>query len=369
MFLRFHRFAVRVELLLPGLCLGLWACPGEISMDTGHDASVEARAIAEAGAMDAPNHEASTRDVEKGDSAGDDASQCPGGWSASSSGTTNDLTGVWASGPSDVWAVGNAPGGGAILHWNGTAWFGTALPSLDGGAYSLLGVWGSGASDIWAVGAARNGGAILHWDGTAWLGTTLPLIDGSAYSLLSVWGSGPSDVWAVGYACTSVAPDTGAFAVIWHWDGGGWSASIPLPPEPTIGLVWGSGPNDVWASAGGYGISHWNGAAWSAFPLPVGIGVDAFWGTGPNDVWGIGNGILHWNGVAWSVSTSELGARAAWGSGPNDVWAVGSGILHWDGGAWSISCLPTKDSLTGVWGSGPGDVWAVGYNGTILHHS
>jgi hypothetical protein len=43
--------------------------------------------------------------------------------------------------------------------------------------------------------------------------------------------------------------------------------------------------------------------------------------------------------------------------------------LHWDGGAWSISCLPTKDSLTGVWGSGPGDVWAVGYNGTILHHS
>ncbi len=35
-------------------------------------------------------------------------------WSAMSSGMTNGLSGVWGSGPSDVFAVG---GGGTILHY------------------------------------------------------------------------------------------------------------------------------------------------------------------------------------------------------------------------------------------------------------
>jgi hypothetical protein len=39
-------------------------------------------------------------------------------WSAMSSGTTNDLSGVWGSSGSDVFAVG---GGGTILHYSGPA--------------------------------------------------------------------------------------------------------------------------------------------------------------------------------------------------------------------------------------------------------
>ena len=36
-------------------------------------------------------------------------------WSAVASGTTNLLTGVWGSGPADVWAVGH---GGTLLHYS-----------------------------------------------------------------------------------------------------------------------------------------------------------------------------------------------------------------------------------------------------------
>ena len=64
----------------------------------------------------------------------------------------NTLRGLWVSGASDVWAVGQA---GTILHWDGSAW--TSVPS--GTTNGLLGVWGSGASDVWAVGER---GAILE---------------------------------------------------------------------------------------------------------------------------------------------------------------------------------------------------------------
>jgi hypothetical protein len=40
------------------------------------------------------------------------------GWSASASGTVDDLYGVWANGPDDVWAVGDFA---AILHRDGAA--------------------------------------------------------------------------------------------------------------------------------------------------------------------------------------------------------------------------------------------------------
>src|SRR6185436_15168757 len=88
-------------------------------------------------------------------------------WSSVASGTPNHLYGVWGSGPSDVWAVGDV---GTILHWDGSAWW--KVPS--GTTHDLRGVWGSGPSDVWAVGAPGNSGsggvtfggestAIQHW--------------------------------------------------------------------------------------------------------------------------------------------------------------------------------------------------------------
>jgi hypothetical protein len=54
-------------------------------------------------------------------------------------------------GPDDIWAVGS----GDILHWNGADW----SASTSGASLNLLGVWGSGPGDVWAVGYA---GTNLH---------------------------------------------------------------------------------------------------------------------------------------------------------------------------------------------------------------
>jgi hypothetical protein len=74
------------------------------------------------------------------------------GWAPATSGTTNDLRGVWGRSATDVWAVGS---GGAILHWDGGGW----SPSASGTTQNLSGVGGD-ATNVWAVGA--NGTILVH---------------------------------------------------------------------------------------------------------------------------------------------------------------------------------------------------------------
>jgi len=260
-----------------------------------------------------------------------------------SSGTPNQLYGVWGSGASDVWAVGY---GGIILHWDGSAW---SMVS-SGTTYPLFSVWGSGASDVWAVGAF---GTIVHWDGCAW--TSIP--GGTTNFLNGVWGSGESDVWAVG--------DEG----IIHWDGSVWTR---VPGATRVFGVWGSGASDVWA-VGAFGtIVHWDGNAWTSIPSGTTDRLNGVWGSGASDVWAVsGFGtIVHWDGNAWtSVPSGAMHSLSGvWGSGASDVWAVGSGgtLLHWDGSVWTSVSSGTTNVLYSVWGSGASDVWAVGSGGTIL---
>ena len=53
---------------------------------------------------------------------------------------------AWASGPTDVWAVGT---GGTILHFDGT----TFAPVASGTSHMLIDVWCNASDDVWAVGA------------------------------------------------------------------------------------------------------------------------------------------------------------------------------------------------------------------------
>ena len=67
-------------------------------------------------------------------------------------------------------------------------------PSIPGGTRltRLFGVWASGPSDAWAVGDGIF--RILHWDGSAWSGSS----SGAMNGVNAVWGAGPKDVWAGG---------------------------------------------------------------------------------------------------------------------------------------------------------------------------
>lgn len=280
---------------------------------------------------------------------------------------------VATTGPTNVWVTGNGP----ILRYDGTSWTSVFDDSLS----TFGSLWATSPTDAWAVGYypgpnSMLAGSIAHWDGAAWADVkNAPATN----QLFRVWGSGPSDVWVVGDEVVG----GGLEAIILHFDGSAWSIAYTEAIQD-FGSVWGSGPDDVWASGLGDTV-HFDGKTWSkAGPTSASVHAFGLWGTGPRDVWAWGtedggdNGeIFHYDGSRWSAGTplgASLSLSEMWGSSPTNIWAVGvdgtSGfnralMMHWDGSAWSIvpqaAQAPVLDDIAG---SGAGNIWCAG--GAVL---
>lgn len=302
------------------------------------------------------------------------------------------FAGLWASAPSDTWAVGRTPsnraGDRAVLQrWDGATW---SPYTVD--AAALTSVWGSGPDDVFAVGEA---GTIVHFDGVTWTPISRGFPDGGREaSVHAMWPAGPDDVWIAGTEGVLHSDDA--------------SMQRSLSSIDFFEALWGSGPDDVWAVGRTrfpyeQGLAkRWNGTAWIDVPLPPSMeshALFAVWGSSPTDVFAVGSiervgddrpFVVRSNGSTWSpMSIQDLPpARhsrlyGVWGSGPNDVWAVGARgdfsmssavVTHWDGAAWTgvdLMLSPGDTRIEAIWGSGPNDVWAVGARGEsaalVLH--
>jgi hypothetical protein len=287
----------------------------------------------------------------------------------------NELYDVAGAAADDVWAVGyhNIAAYGSertmALHWNGHRWSVVATPNLGSTANELEGVHAIAPDDVWAVGFGADPGGFaghaigLHWNGAGWRLTDLapPGVRGS--DLVGVGGTSTSDVWAVGSRDDST--------LIEHFDGASWSV-VPSPDgEGTVSAlsaVTAVAPNDAWAvgsseseapgakgSGEGSLILHWDGESWTVVPSP----------NGPNP-------------------SNALLDVVAYGS--QDVWAGGlsyddlqvtsrSLVERWDGSKWRIVQTPDPDAdynvVEGIAGMSPGHLWAVGAqgSGTLAMHS
>ena len=238
------------------------------------------------------------------------------------SGTTSNLTGVWGSSATDVFAVGV---GGIILHYDGNPEDSWSAMDNSITTSTLNGVWGSSATDVFAVGAD---GFILHYDGSDWdeIGSSAM----EAHYFLGVWGSSSTDVYVVGGFTGNE---------IFHYDGTNW---VNVFHESNL-----------------------------EFPF-----LQAVWGTPGNDIFAVGNGgiIRHKDGPDWDTMNSETTdtLRDVWGSSASNVFAVGVNgtLLHYNGnpeGTWSSDIESgTTKNLLGIWGSSASDVFVVGNGGTII---
>jgi hypothetical protein len=245
---------------------------------------------------------------------------------ASSGSAKSILDGVVDFAANNAWAVGRSrTARGLIEHWDGTAWSvvtgpdpvvkaGSSLASA-----TLTGISATSPSDIWAVGSYTTvTGTVVdsftlteHFDGTSWKIVPSPNVavrsplNGAQQVLHGVTAIGRNDAWAVGNtidtASGSFLPDQ---KLILHWNGSAWSV-VGSPNTGTGNVLAGvsaAAAGDVWA---------------------VGERVDAT-GTVPVDR----TVTLHWNGTAWSVVASPsaagdslLGGVSALPTG--EAWAAG----------------------------------------------
>jgi hypothetical protein len=120
---------------------------------------------------------------------------------------TDNFIRVAGSGPADVWAVGEK---GVIAHWNGQAW----QPSASGTTVNLTDVWADSSASAWVVGGS---GTILHWTPSQGWKPEPPI---TSVGLRAIWGRGPGEVWAAGPAGTILRFDGSAWHHQWAGTGG-----------------------------------------------------------------------------------------------------------------------------------------------------
>ena len=137
-------------------------------------------------------------------------------WTAAASPTplrsAQFANGITAISPDNVWAVGfdeTLNSKNLAAHWNGTAWSIVPTPDIThaGNVQDLLtGVSSDAAGDVWASGYAHNVNNqnsfhepyVLHWTGTAWVMTKVPTLGTEGSLLNGIQVLSPTDTWAAG---------------------------------------------------------------------------------------------------------------------------------------------------------------------------
>ncbi len=274
----------------------------------------------------------------------------------------HDLTGVWGNSTSDVYAVGY---GGTIFHYNGTSW----SSQTSGTTNNLYGVWGTSVTVdsvttvyVFAVGAS---GTILYSsdDGSTWTSQT----SGTTNNLYSVWVTSADStvyVFVVGASGT----------ILYSSDKGSTWTSMTSNTTNTLYSVEGSGTSDVFAVGASGTILHYNGTSWSSQSSGTTKNLYGVWDYNSSNVFAVGASgtILYSTGSgSWTAQTSGTSNKlySVWGTASDNVFAVGvSGtILKYSDSSWSSLTSGTTYNLRGIGGSGASDVFAVGAFDIILH--
>ncbi len=290
---------------------------------------------------------------------------------------TGSLSGVWGTGPDDVFIVGGTEEKGEIYHYDGSDWGAMTVPD---GLGLLVWCYGFASDDVYVVGVS---GAMAHYDGSSWSA----IETGTEKELWGVWGTSGSDLWIVGGD-----PDTdtcgdpeveGEQACLWYYDGSTLSPYALAESENDRGVtsifkVWGVDGLLLAVGQKGLLLEH-NGSDW----IRVSGGAEAnddfvsLWGTSSADIVSVGGRsnarLATRKDGEWSTtSPSGIGGlNAVFMPQPDE--AIVGGIYGWVG-----RYVPSTDTLEeegflgstdihAIWGDGAGRVYAVGGNFTAPH--
>ena len=180
------------------------------------------------------------------------------------------LFGASADATNDVWAVGfNGPENDnsrtLALHWNGASWRQVATPNVGSGANQLNGVLALAPDNVWAVGFSTSEPPpqedatltlIEHFDGTSWTVVPSPNVGPAnnfqSNRLFGLTANSADDIWAFGSYFASDGSGH-QMTLLLHWDGTSWTIA-PSPNPHLKGLFLSDllfagvvpSPGDVW---------------------------------------------------------------------------------------------------------------------------
>jgi hypothetical protein len=258
-------------------------------------------------------------------------------------------------GGNDIWAVSSTVSFNAIQRLQNNTWDVWSGSPLEGDARSIS---GTSATDVWIPGSN-----MVHYDGVEW--TDVPF---NGVGARVVWAYSETDAWA------------GAQDEFHHWDGSTWQLHTNLNASGEIDHMWGSGPNDIWATRdvisgnqAGF-LYHYDGNAWTAYnfiePLNGSV-YRSLWGLSNDQIWlGAFNGVYHiFDGFGWYKPDNNESIEAIWGADLQEVWKVGSTIDRWNPMTEEFDLEDNPDgSLWDIWGASADNIWAVGEDHLIMRY-
>jgi hypothetical protein len=228
------------------------------------------------------------------------------------------LFGASAASSNDVWAVGEQQGANGVFgtlaeHWDGRTWSVVPTPDPGSAGNHLDGVYASGPGDVWAVGQQLGGAApdqalVEHWNGRSWSVVSVPGVHSSNVLLDGVTATSGGQVWAVGEADS---PAGGGQPLIEHYapgagwqvqdlpavpDGANWANLYGVATDGTTAWVVGTYVDPATDNNNALVLSSVNGAPWTIAGAP-----DP--GSGSN----IAGGITQINGQFWMAGTYDSG--------------------------------------------------------------
>jgi hypothetical protein len=221
-------------------------------------------------------------------------------------------------------------------------------------------VWGSSPENVYVVGHNERGyGKMFLYDGKTWEHIPIPLsaVPGP-FDLSATYGFAADDIWAVGNHIVDNPNPPPTFlhtSLILHYDGMKWQEVKLTEQKSGLSAIWGSSPDDIWASGLDGTVLHYDGLTWQPVSLPIDIqpGVEPFYnffsiaGNSPENVYLLGleswestgyitYSLLHWQGSSWVVvdSLQYSDFSNIWMSPSGRLYATGSKVNIWSGTVW-----------------------------------
>ena len=271
------------------------------------------------------------------------------------------MSGVWGSGPNDVFIVGGRPEQGEVHHFDGNQWAPMTVPNVP----LLVWAYGFGPDDVFAVGLD---GAVVHYNGDAWQ----TVESGVTEDLWGIFGFSRDELWIVGGEPMAGEP------VILHFDGAGTFRRMPVDAAENrrgahaLFKVWGI--DGRLFAVGQLGlILEYDGDRWVYAPAGAEADQDfvSLWGTAGDHIVAVGGRsnarIAVFDGSAWRTSSPPQigGLNAVYMAEPDE--AIVGGVFGYVGAfAPSSGALQdesqdvTRLDVHAIWGDGAGRHYAVG---------